>query len=188
MQPQPFQTPATPPQESQPAYDPAMMAEMERRTALISIARQVKSGGGFFYWIAGLSIVNSLVSIFGGGIFFVIGLGATLIIDSLAKGVSDNMGGNPVVLGMGFLFSLVFDLIFFGLGYFAAKGKRWAFITGMVLYGLDALIMLAFQDWLGFGFHLYFMWGIWNGLRALGRFEALQPKTSAAVPPAESMR
>jgi len=64
MQPQQPQ-PAQPPQ--QPVYDPATMAEMQRRTAAMNITRAVKIGANNFYWIAGLSVVNSLISIFGGG-------------------------------------------------------------------------------------------------------------------------
>lgn len=170
-----------PPQ--QPAYNAAQMAEMQRLTALLNINRQMKSGASNFYWIAALSAINSIVSIFGGGLVFVIGLGATLVIDFIAKGISDNMGGNSIVLGMGLLFSLVFDLIFVLFGYFAVKGHRWAFITGMVFYGLDALLMLFLQQWLGFGFHLYFMWGIWAGFQALGKIKALEAPNPMAIPP-----
>lgn len=186
MQPQQPQ-PAQPPQ--QPVYDPAMMAEMERRTAAMNITRVVKNGASQFYWIAGLSVVNSLISVFGGGVFFVIGLGVTLLIDNVAAGISQEVGGSPIVLGMGFLFSLIFDLIFVLFGYFAGKGKRWAFITGMVLYGLDALLMLTFQEWIGFAFHLYFMWSIWQGMSALGKLKAFEAAIpTSAVPPAETMR
>jgi hypothetical protein len=171
--------PATP-QEAPPAYDPAKAAEMQRITALMNFTRQMKGGASNFYWIAALSVINSLVTIFGGGFYFVIGLGVTLLIDGVTKGMSDQMGGNPIVLGMGFLFSLIFDLLFVVAGYFAGKGQRWAFIAGLILYGLDALLMLAFQEWLGFGFHLYFMWGIWTGLSALGKLKALQ---EASKPP-----
>ena len=186
MQPQQPQ-PVQPPQ--QPVYDPATMAEMQRRTAAMNIARVVKNGASQFYWIAGLSVVNSLIAIFGGGIIFVVGLGVTLFIDAVAKGASDQMGGNPIILGMGFLFSLIFDLLFILFGYFAGKGKRWAFITGLIFYGLDALLMLAFQEWIGFGFHLYFMWGVWQGMSALGKLKALEVRSPiSAVPPAETMR
>jgi hypothetical protein len=186
MQPQPSQPAQTP---QQPVYDPATVAEMQRRSALVNTARQVKAGANYFYWIAALSVVNSLITIFGGGVRFVIGLGATLFIDLVAKQISDNQGGSPIILGMGFLFSLIFDLIFVACAYFAGKGKRWAFITGLVFYALDAVLMLFFQEWIGFAFHLYFMWGAWQGLQALGRLKLLEPAaTASAVPPAETMR
>lgn len=42
-------------------------------------------------------------------------------------------------------------LVFFGV--FANKKHQWAFVTGMVLYALDAAIYVLFQDWLGVAFH-----------------------------------
>lgn len=176
------------PQSSQPpAYDAEKMAEMSRIAEAMNTTRRVKNGAATFYWIAGLSVINSLITIFGGGFYFVIGLGVTLFIDGVAKGIAQELGNNPVILGMGFLFSLVFDIIFVLFGYFAGKGHRWAFIVGMALYGLDALLMLAFQEWLGFGFHLYFMWSVWQGFAALNKLKALQAANPLAVPPAEMM-
>lgn len=171
-----------------PAYDAAKMAEMQRLTTLMNLTRSMKGGANNFYWIAGLSIVNSLISIFGGGVVFVIGLGVTLIIDAITQSVAQEVGGGFVVLGMGLLFSLIFDAIFAAFGFFAGKGHRWAFIVGMILYGLDAALMLVFQDWLGFGFHLYFMWGIWQGFSALGKLKALEAANPMAVPTAEMMK
>lgn len=147
--------------------------------ALASLQRQMKSGANNFYWIAALSVINSLVTIFGGGMYFVIGLGVTLFIDAVASGIAQELGGSPLVLGLGFLFALVFDVIFVIFAFFAGKGRRWAFITGMVFYALDALVMLAFQEWIGFGFHLYFLWGIWKGYKAFGTLRSLQPQTTA---------
>jgi len=172
----------------QPTFDSAMAAEMQRRTLQMNLARTIKGGANNFYWIAALSVVNSLVNIFGGGIFFVIGLGVTLFIDAIAGSVADEFGGSTLVVVMGLLFSLLFDAIFAAFGYFAGKGHRWAFIAGMILYGLDALLMMAFQDWLAFGFHLYFMYGIWQGFSALGKLKALEVANPMAVPPAETMQ
>jgi hypothetical protein len=177
----------TQPQQA-PAYDPAKAAEMARLANLMNLTRRMKGGASNFYWIAGLSVVNSLFTIFGGGMFFVVGLGVTLFIDAVAGGISEQMGGSPLVLGMGFLFTLVFDAIFVICGYFAGKGRRWAFIVGMVMYGLDTLLMVYFKEWLGVGFHLYFLWGVWTGFAALGKLKAIETANPMAVPPADMMR
>jgi hypothetical protein len=147
-----------------------------RRAELFIQARRMKSGGNTFYWIAALSAVNTLVSIFGGGIYFVIGLGVTLFVDVVASGISQQMGGSPVILGIGFAISLIFDALFAAFGYFASKGHRWAFLTGMGIYVLDAVLTLVFQDWVAFAFHIYFLWLLWNGLQALARLKALSPQ------------
>jgi hypothetical protein len=49
---------------------------------LIAAARVV-NGAKWFYWIAGLSLVNSLVVVFGGNFHFVLGLGITSVVDEL---------------------------------------------------------------------------------------------------------
>lgn len=178
-----------PPQSSPPpAYDAEKMDAMSRMADVMNTARRMKNGANTFYWIAGLSLINSLITIFGGGFYFVIGLGVTLIVDAITAGVSQELGGSPLVLGMGLLVSLFFDVIFAIFGYFAGKGHRWAFIIGMILYGLDAILMLTFKEWLGFGFHLYFMWSIWQGFSALGKLKALEAANPMAIPPADMMR
>src|SRR5207245_2159091 len=44
----------------------------------------VKSGANWFVWIAGLSVVNSIVGMSGGHLHFIFGLGITQIVDALA--------------------------------------------------------------------------------------------------------
>ncbi len=169
----------------QPNAEPVESQELNQALALANLQRRMKSGANNFYWIAALSAINSLVTVFGGSFYFVIGLGVTLIIDGFSAGLAEELGGSPLVLGLGLMFSLVFDAIFAIFGYFAGKGQRWAFVAGMVFYTLDGILMLAFQEWIGFAFHLYFLWGIWLAFQALGKLRALQPEHSAdsAFPP-----
>ena len=47
-------------------------------------APRVKRGANWFYWIAGLSVVNSIMFIAGANFQFVVGLGVTQIINALA--------------------------------------------------------------------------------------------------------
>ena len=155
---------------------PVNPQDLNRAMEQANLQRRVKAGGRTFYWIAGLSVLNSLVAIFGGGIYFVVGLGVTLFIDGFASAFANEFGGSTLILVLGFLFSLMFDLIFVVLGYFAARGRRWAFITGMTFYGLDALLMLVFQEWLGLAFHLFFLWDAFRGFQALKKLQTLIPQ------------
>ena len=59
---------------TQPTLDPALLA-------------QLKSGANWFYWIAGLSVVNSLIFAFGGHTSFIAGLGLTQLIDGIFDAV-----------------------------------------------------------------------------------------------------
>ncbi len=150
---------------------------------LAALVRRQTIGANNFYWIAVLSVVNSLISAFGGGITFVIGLAVTQFVDGLVIGVGQ---GAPDVAMIAKIIGLVLSIAISGVialfGFFAGKGQRWAFITGMSLYGLDALLMLAFTDWIGFAFHLYFLWGLFTGLQALNQLQKLMPPSASDFP------
>src|SRR5947199_3821400 len=50
----------------------------------------VKGGASWFLWIAGLSVVNSIVGLAGGGVHFIVGLGITQFVDGLAHQVGSS--------------------------------------------------------------------------------------------------
>ncbi len=50
-----------------------------------------------------------------------------------------------------------------------------------VLYVLDALLMLVFQDWLGAGFHAFVLWGLWRGLAASRQLRRIEEATAHLV-------
>ncbi len=155
--------------------------EQQRLNAMMAVAtlqRRVKSGASNFYWIAGMSVINSLIYIFGAGLTFVIGLGITQLIDGFAHGLAIRLPGNEILLrGFGLLIDILIAGVFVAFGYFAAKGHKVVFIVGMVLYGVDALLMLAFADWVGFLFHLFFLFLLFGGLQALNKLGTLAPQT-----------
>ena len=113
-----------------------------------------KRGANWFYWIAGLSLINSIVAVSGGQWHFVLGLGITEITDALH---------NPQARVLGYIIDLLVLGFFLTCGYFAGKLQKWAFIMGMSFYLLDGGIMLLAQDWLGFAFHIYALICIWRG-------------------------
>lgn len=45
--------------------------------------KAIKGGANWFYWIAGLSIINTLIIFFNGDVNFIVGLGLTQIIDAI---------------------------------------------------------------------------------------------------------
>ncbi len=152
--------------------------ELNALMALASLQKQVKGGASNFYWIAALSVINSLGAVFDLGVSFVIGLGVTQIVDGLAIGIADGIPEySAIIRTFGVILSIGISALFAIFGYFAAKGHRWAFITGMVFYTLDALVLLAFQDWFGFGFHLFLLWGLFGGFQALKKLQTFLPKS-----------
>lgn len=109
----------------------------------------------WFYWIGGLSIVNTLIIHFNGEVSFIVGLGITQFFDGIALGlvqaelvgewIGYAMIGTNILIGIGFML--------FGIA--GKKLLKGVYITGMVLYSLDALLFLAFADYLSFGFHVF---------------------------------
>src|SRR5437763_16327974 len=82
-----------------PGMGPDTLAEGERRRAAERQAdeaaarplyQQGRNGSNWFYWVAGLSLVNSISLHTGGNVFFVVGLGVTLVADTLAQGVAEH--------------------------------------------------------------------------------------------------
>ena len=127
---------------------------------------RLKSGAAWFYWIAGLSLVNSVVAFTGSDWRFILGLGITQIFDAFGHDLGG--AGKAVVLTLDLLAAGV--LVFFGV--FAHKHHLWAFVLGMVLIALDGLIFLFAQDWLGVGFHVFVLYCLFRGVKACRELNA----------------
>lgn len=127
---------------------------------------QMKSGASWFYWVAGLSLINSIVALTGSEWGFILGLGVTQIIDAIGQAVEG--GGKAIILGL----DLLVAGIFVGFGVFAHKRHTWAFIVGMILYALDGLIFLLAQDWLALGFHGFVLFCLFRGVKACRELNA----------------
>lgn len=119
----------------------------------------LRSSASWFYWVAGLSLVNTVLALTGVGIRFIFGLGVTQIFDAFGAGFA----------GAGTLVALVLDLLAAGVlvlfGVFANKGQTWAFIVGMALLALDGLLLLLVRDWLGVAFHAYVLFRLFQGFQ-----------------------
>jgi len=121
----------------------------------------VKSGAGWFIWIAALSLINSLVTIFNGNFHFILGLGVTEIVDAFAH------GAGPAAAIPGLIINLFVGGVFVLFWQFGRKGQTWAFIVGMVLYGLDGVLLLLFRDILSVAFHAYALFMLYRGLTGI---------------------
>lgn len=120
----------------------------------------LKSGASWFYWIAALSLVNSVAAFAGVAWRFILGLGVTQFIDALGAQLHGPTA--LITLGLNVLVTGIFVLF----GFFAAKGHLWAFILGIICFLLDGLIFLLAQDWLGVGFHAFILFFLIRGANA----------------------
>ncbi len=134
-------------------------------------------GARWYYWIAALSIVNTIISYFKGDVSFIIGLGITQIGDGLvAKEIGDASTITPII---GWIIIIVPTIFYFLMGFFAIQKKSWAFITGMIFYFIDALIFLMGPDYFSIAFHAYALYRIFNGLKACKQFNNLNQQLIA---------
>lgn len=143
---------------------------------LQKLRRSCSSGANWFYWIAGLSLVNSLILVFDGEWSFVVGLGVTQAIDSIAQALAeDSVIDNSLVIQiMAFALDVAVAAIFVLLGRLAAKRLGWPFVVGMILYAMDGLIFLLVQDWVSIGFHCFALFCIYGGYVALQKLPYLE--------------
>jgi hypothetical protein len=162
-----------------PEATPEQMMALQNQ---LKLEGQMRSGGSWFHWIAALSAINSILLLSGVQWSFFIGLGITQVFSEVANGAANEVGADYALLarGVGFVLSLSVSAFFMMLGMFANRGHIWAFILGMVFYGLDGLIYLAVGEFPSFGFHLFALFCIFMGLKA--RFAMNLAPGAALVP------
>jgi len=139
----------------------------------------VKSGAGWFLAIAGLSIVNSVLTMSGARFHFIFGLGITDFVDVIGR----RSGDTGITLA--FVVNLFIAGFFAWFWHFGRKGEKWAFLTGMALYVMDALLLIPFRDLLGLAFHAYALYRIYSGMQGIPVLQELQRRLAPAGAPIE---
>ncbi len=145
--------------------------------------RQTQQGGDWFFWIAGLALLNSVLRLIHSPIGSLFGLGTTDVIDDV--GASLGGSGRMVSLGLDVLVAGIFAIF----GIFARKGAKWAFITGAVFYILDALVVLLLtRQYLEVAAHAYALYRIFQGFQGAGQLALLRAQQASSpyggyVPP-----
>src|SRR5262249_32633274 len=135
--------------------------------------RVVKAGASWFITVAVLSLVNSVLSMTGAPIRFIFGLGVSELVDALAHQAGQTGFGLDLIIN-GFVAALF--LLFWR---FARQGAQWAFLVGMAIYALDAVLVLYFKDILAAAFHAYALYRMYTGMSGI---PALQNAQQAMVP------
>jgi hypothetical protein len=76
-------------------------------------------------------------------------------------------------------FDLLATFLFIFLGLKAKQAQRSAFMLGILLYGLDSVIFIAVQDYVGLIFHAFVLLGFLGGLQAIHQIKHVGHTTSA---------
>jgi len=150
-----------------------------------AVYQRYKSGANWFYWIAGLSLVTSIISFAGGGWRFLISLGATQIFDGLAEGLSTDFGGAPKVIAL--VLDIFVTALFVLFGVLAGKKMLWVYMIGMVVFALDGLILLPFGDLIGVLAHGVVLFFMVRGYMAGRELVTLEQSMAQAPPPAPAI-
>lgn len=140
-----------------------------------NLERQFKGGADWFFWIAALSLINTVIMMAGGNLNFVIGLGITQLVDAIAG----NFGGIAKFVALGF--DLFVACVFAGFGLLARRKYSWAFITGMILYAFDGLLYVMVFDLLAIGFHIFVLYCLFTGLKANNKLRAFEESNPLLV-------
>jgi hypothetical protein len=123
------------------------------------VQQRINTGANWFYWIAGVTLVNSVTTYSGSPFRFVMGLGATQLLDGFTSGSHLS----SVAVGIDALVILTCAIV----GRYARTGRP-VYIVGMIVYGLDTLIFVVLRDIAGLAFHGFVLWNLLRGVRAFG--------------------
>lgn len=131
-------------------------AEEQRRADLLADSR---SDANYF-------VVAAILAGLGTGLLpvrlnILVSIGA---IDLLAWYGGDLVRLHPILLKVA---AAVWVLALLALGYAAKRGHRWAFLTGLVLYGADMAALIVTFSFLSIGVHGFFVLKWFQGQKTL---------------------
>ena len=131
-------------------------AEEQRRE---DARTESRTDANYFFWAAGLAALGTGLLPVRLNILVSIGM-----IDHLAFYGRSLGAANALVL---YAVSAIWVSALIGLGFAARKGKRWAFIVGVVLYGSDMILLIGTLSLWAFSIHSFFVFKWFQGQRLL---------------------
>lgn len=148
------------------------------------LSQRFRSGAHWFYWIAALTLVTSIISVLGGGWRFFLSLEITQVIDAFAVLFSEQLGDATKVIAI--VLDIFITAMFAGFGYLATKRRLWAYVAGMVVFLLDGLLSLVFVDFIGIIVHGFVLFVMVRGFMAGREMLSLERAMAEAARTAEA--
>ena len=139
--------------------------ELEATQPRILDRKTAYAGANWFFWLAALSVINSLA-------VYYIGIGNTPLAFGVTQWVDGTHGPltpeafSPPLTAFGLIINLLIAAGFAGFGYLARRGNDVAFLIGIFLYVVDAMLSIGLRDFWGFSFHLVGFFFLFRGLLA----------------------
>ena len=114
----------------------------------------------WFFWLAILSMINSLVVFYYQTPNTPVALGITQWIDGTSGAFNAAMSTGEL------LTNILIAGVLAAFGLMARRGSDIAFVVGIFLYVVDSLLIIGLKDFFGFGVHLIALFFIVKGLLA----------------------
>ncbi|MEO8042145.1 MAG: hypothetical protein ABI646_06020 [Acidobacteriota bacterium] len=114
----------------------------------------------WFFWLAILSVINSLIVYNYQVPNTPIALGITQWLDGTTSGFNATMSTSALVT------NILIAGVVAAFGLMARRGSDVAFVLGIFLYVIDAMLTIGLRDFFGFGVHLIALFFLVKGLLA----------------------
>lgn len=162
-------------------FDNGMNAFLNRNTDLdpllmktLDLTAKGSKTAGYFFFISGFSILNTFLVIAGGKNNLYLDLGTNqLIMKFTHQLTSPNITASIVLYIALYAIQIAIGLIFILIG-FAARDFSWKIsLAGLLIYLIDGLILLFTHGPLAVLLHIWFIYKIWGGFRAMKEYDSL---------------
>jgi hypothetical protein len=144
----------------------------------VGLEKQFKGGTGWFFWIAGLSLIHIVSAIAGNGwnVFFEFGL--TFFIERRVLTIAriEPLAAMRFIPVIDFLLVLSMAGLFVFFGILARKGHQRAIIVGILVYGFDGFLLFISFGFASFLFHIIAFFGLVRGLLAYRELDSIGGK------------
>jgi hypothetical protein len=157
------------------------MESPETLTARTQLDGRLKNGANWYFWIAGLSLANSVILLAGAKWTFVVGLGVTQYVDLIASFWRKSFGHDVLVSAAALGLNAVVAGVFVLFGVYARRRRAWAFVVGITLYALDGAVLGLLGELWSVAFHGLMLWWLVGGLRASRALARLERETGESA-------
>lgn len=136
-----------------------------KEMSLEEATKAARNAAAWFWWIAGLSVINSIAIMLDSNYAMILGLGITQVFDGFLVGFMEGSGGDGAFVVRTLHVVLVALVVgfFVYLGAVARELRLWPYVVGMIAYTLDGLIFVLVSDWIAVGFHAFVLFMLWGG-------------------------
>ena len=173
-----------PPPPPRPQTAPRQQ-EFRRRMLLM---KRAKDGINWFYWVALISVITTIIFVTGGTPNFFLSLGVNQLVVGYTVAVANGTQVAPLMHWVAGAIELLLAGVFVLFGYRGSRSYRSWIVAGIMLYALDGLIFAYLGVWLGVIVHAFVMYNLVRGLRALDSLKRMgppgPPRKPATIEPA----